>query len=234
MGIHPQEEASSQAVESVSSIAPFVVAGSVLPTWTIAVIALLGTARPVSNASAFILGNATFRLLLGAAVLFALPLPDSESFRLDSGVWDARLVVSVGILLVVLAIWVWIRRADERAEQWVERAERITPGVSFAVGFLSVASPGVQYAYLLGGLATIMETIPEASHRILALALFVILLQWMLVLPVVIFVSFRETSRWTLARMKDWLKANGRKLVAGILGLAGAYVTMMGVLQWME
>ncbi len=219
-------------METLSAIAPFAIAGSILPTWTIVVIALLGTARPVANATGFILGNAVFRMLFGSAVLFVLPLPDSESFRLDSGVWDARLVVLIGVALLILAAWVWTRRTDDKAEGWVERAERITPKTSFAVGFASVAMPGVQYAYILGGLAAIMETIPEASGKLFALAVFVVLLQWMLALPIVVYVVYRQGAQRVLSRMKKWLKANGQKLVAGILGLAGTYLTVAGVFQW--
>jgi hypothetical protein len=218
-------------VDTVIAIAPFVIAGSILPTWTIAVIALLGTARPVANASAFILGNAAFRTVLGLAVLFVVPLPDSESFRLDSGAWDARLVIATGIGLFALAAWIWTRPVSEESENWVDRAENIRPRTSFIAGALVTASPGVQYAYLLGGLAVVLETTGSASERVAALLLFVLALQWMLATPVVIYLLFREGSARILQRMKGWLRSYGQRLVAGILGIAGGYVTVLGVIQ---
>ncbi len=216
---------------TLTGIAPFVIAGSILPTWTILVIALLGTARPVANAFFFILGNATFRTVLGLAVLFVLPLPDSESFRLDSGAWDARLVIAIGLGLVLLAAWLWTRRATQEGPSWVERAENIRPRTAFLTGAVVTASPGVQYAYLLGGLAVILETTSSRVGEVVALVLFALALQWMLALPIVIYLLFPAQSARVLERMKAWLGAYGQRLVAGVLGAAGAYVTYTGIVQ---
>ncbi|MBE0416890.1 MAG: GAP family protein [Coriobacteriia bacterium] len=218
-------------MDTVISIAPFVIAGSILPTWTIVVIALLGTARPVANSTAFILGNAAFRALLGLAVLFVVPLPDSKSFRLDSGAWDARLVIAIGVGLFALAAWIWTRPTAEESGSWGDRAEHIRPRTSFIAGALMTASPGVQYAYLLGGLAVILETTTGVAARVTTLVLFVLALQWMLAMPIVIYLLFREGSTRILQRMKGWLRAYGQRLVAGVLGVAGTYVTAIGVMQ---
>jgi len=224
-------EERAKTVDTLAGIAPFVVAGSILPTWTILVIALLGTARPVANAAAFILGNAAVRTALGLMVLFVVPLPDSESFRLDSGTWDARAVIAIGIGLVLLAGWLWTRRPEQEGPTWVERAENISPRTAFVTGALVTASPGVQYAYLLGGLAVILETASSRAAEVIALALFAIALQWMLALPIAIYLLFPAQSARVLERMKVWLGAHGQRLVAGVLGLAGTYVTYSGIVQ---
>lgn len=217
-------------MDTLVAIAPFAVAGSILPTWTLVVIALLGTERPVANASAFIAGNAAFRFALGLAVLFVVPLPESESFRLDSGTYDARLVIAFGVALLSLAIWVWSRSHDPRAGEWVERAERIRPRTAFIAGAIAVASPGVQYAYLLGGIAAILET-GTLTEGVVSLTLFVLALQWMLALPIVIYATFRERAERVLAKMKGFLRRRGNQLVATVLGLAGAYVLLLGFVQ---
>lgn len=218
-------------MDTLASIWPFVVAGSILPTWTIVVIALLSTARPVANATAFILGNAAFRMTLGLVILFVVPLPDSDSFRLDSGAWDARFVVTFGIALCALAAWIWTRPIAEEGSSWVERAENIRPRTAFVGGILMTASPGVQYAYLLGGLAVILETAAGDVGRVTSLLVFVVALQWMLATPVAIYLVFRDASTRVLERMKGWLKAHGHRLIAGVLGLAGTYVTVTGIVQ---
>ncbi len=217
-------------METLAAIAPFAIAGSILPTWTIVVIALLGTARPVANASAFIAGNAVFRIALGVTVLFVVPLPDSDSFRLDSGVLDARVVLSIGVGLLALAGWVWTRTNDSAEKTWVDRAERIGPGTAFIAGLVAVASPGVQYAYLLGGVAAILESGGGATG-VLALVAFVVALQWMLALPIVIYLAFRERSEHVLSRMKGFLRRHGNRIVAAVLGVAGGYVAVLGITQ---
>jgi hypothetical protein len=218
-------------MDTLAAIAPFVVAGSILPTWTILVIALLGTARPVVNSAAFILGNAAFRMLLGLAVLFVIPLPDSESFRLDSGVWDARIVIALGLALLALAAWLWTRRPEREGKTWVEKAENIRPRTAFLAGAAVTASPGVQYAYLLGGIAVILETASSGLGEVVALAIFVLALQWMLALPIAIYLLFPQQSARILQRMKAWLGAYGQRLIAAVLGVAGAYVTVSGIMQ---
>jgi threonine/homoserine/homoserine lactone efflux protein len=218
-------------MDTLTAIAPFVVAGSILPTWTILVIALLGTARPVVNSTAFILGNAAFRMLLGLAVLFVVPLPDSESFRLDSGVWDARIVILLGLALMALAAWLWTRRPEQEGKNWVEKAENIRPRTAFLAGAAVTASPGVQYAYLLGGIAVVLETSSSGLGEVVALTIFVLALQWMLALPIAIYLLFPQQSARILRRMKVWLGAYGQRLVAAVLGVAGAYVTISGIMQ---
>jgi threonine/homoserine/homoserine lactone efflux protein len=218
-------------MDTLTAIAPFVVAGSILPTWTILVIALLGTGRPVVNSTAFILGNAAFRMLLGLAVLFVVPLPDSESFRLDSGVWDARIVIALGLALLALAAWLWTRRPEQEGKTWVEKAENIRPRTAFLAGAAVTASPGVQYAYLLGGIAVILETTSGGLGEVVALAVFVLALQWMLALPIAIYLMFPQRSARILQRMKVWLGAYGQRLIAAVLGVAGAYVTVSGIMQ---
>lgn len=218
-------------METATALAPFVVAGSILPTWTIVVIALLGTARPVANSTAFVLGNAAFRALLGIAVLFVIPLPDSESFRLDSGAWDARAVTVFGVGLLALAVWLWTRPPAPEGDSWVERAEQIRPRTAFVAGALMTASPGVQYAYLLGGLAAVLETTGGPVDRVVALGVFVLALQWMLATPIAIYLLFREGAERILKRMKSWLRVYGQRLVAGVLGVAGTYVFVIGAIQ---
>lgn len=218
-------------MDSWVGLVPFAVAGSILPTWTIAVIALLGTERPVANSTAFILGNAATRMAVGLAVLFVIPLPDSESFRLDSGVWDARLVIAIGVGLLALAAWLWTRPAAAESESWVDRAERIRPRTAFFAGALVTASPGVQYAYLLGGLAAIIEVSRDPFVQVAALFVFVVVLQWMLATPIVIYAVFREQSTRILERMKVWLREHGQRLVGGILGAAAVYVIAVGIMQ---
>ncbi len=217
-------------METLTAVLPFALAGSILPTWTLVVIALLGTARPVANASAFIAGNIVFRTLLGLAVLLVVPLPDSESFRLDSGAYDARIVIALGAALIALAAWVWRSSRDPSAGGWVERAEHIRPRTSFLAGLIAVASPGVQYAYLLGGVAAILES-GRGVGNAAALLGFVLALQWMLVLPIAIYLLSRERSQRVLSRMKGFLRRRGNQLVAGVLGLAGTYVVVLG---WMQ
>ena len=216
-------------METLIAVAPFAIAGSILPTWTIVVIGLLGTARPVANALAFVAGNAVFRLALGVVlVLFATALPDSANLRLDSGGFSPVVPLAVGIGLLGLGALVWRRPPAAEGRTLIDRAERVHPAIAFVAGLAAVAAPGVQYAYFLGGVAAIAETVAGTAARLAGLAVLVLALQWMLVLPVVVYLGLRTRADRLLETMKGWLKANGPRLGGGILFAVGLYLTVFG------
>ncbi len=219
-------------MEALVAVAPFVIAGSILPTWTVIVIGLLGTARPVTNALSFVAGNVVFRLALGAVlVFFAAALPDSASLRLDSGGFPPAVPLAFGLGFLGLGAVVWRRPPAAEGRTLIDRAERVRPAVAFVAGLAAVAAPGVQYAYFVGGVAALAETLASTTARLAALGAFVLALQWMLVLPVLIYLVFRSSADRTLEAMKRWLKANGPRLGGGILMAAGLYLTVFGVLE---
>lgn len=216
-------------METLVAVAPFLIAGSILPTWTAIVIGLLSTARPVTNALAFVAGNVVFRLGLGIVlVLFAAALPDSASLRLDSGGFPPAVPLAFGLSLFGLGVMVWRRPPAAEGRTLIDRAERVRPPLAFLAGLVSVASPGVQYAYFIGGMAALTETLASTTARLTALGVFVLALQWMLVLPVLIYLAFRRSADRTLEAMKRWLKANGPGLGGGILIAAGLYLAVFG------
>ncbi len=221
-------------METLVAVAPFAVAGSILPTWTAIVIGLLGTARPVTNALAFIAGNAVFRFALGAVlVLFASALPDSASLRLDSGDFPPAVPLAVGIGLLGLGVVVWRRPPAAEGRSLVDRVEQVRPGIAFLAGAGTVAAPGVQYAYFLGGVAALTETLASTAARLAGVAVLALALQTMLVLPVLIYLAFRTRADRILRSMKRWLKANGPRLGGGILVAAGLYLAVFGVSEFL-
>ena len=216
-------------METLIAVAPFAIAGSILPTWTVIVIGLLGTGRPVANALAFVAGNAVFRLAFGVVLLlFATALPDSASLRLDSGGFSPVVPLAVGLGLLGLGVVVWQRPPAAKGRTLIDRAERVHPAIAFVAGLAAVAAPGVQYAYFLGGVAALAETLAGTATRLAALGAFVLALQWMLVLPVLVYLAFRSRADRVLEVMKRWLKANGPRLGGGILVAAGLYLTVFG------
>lgn len=218
-------------MEMLLALAPFAIAGSILPTWTIMVTTLLGTSRPVTNAAAFILGNVAYRTILGLIVLFAIPLPESDSFRLDSGAWDARFVIAFGLSLAGLAVFAATRRATSEQAGWLSRVERVRPRTAFLVGATVTASPGAQYAYFLGGAAVILDMAGGRASEAATLLLFVAALQWMLVLPILLYALFPHRAAIMLQRLRTFLSAHGQHIVAGLLGVAGIYLTVTGISQ---
>ncbi len=209
---------------------PFALAGAFVPTWTSHVIILLATDRPVANGLAFVLGNFTFRMLLGLAVLY---LMDATKFdRLtDSGAPNSTLMIVAAVTLWMLAFLLWRKgsRDNEELPGWMRAVERVPPALCFAYGMLLVALPGVQYVYFLGGVSVLGTASLSPPITVGLLALFSAFLQLMLLVPLGAFVFFRRQSTQGLARMKDWLAHHGNQVTAGLLLLFGVYALVIGV-----
>lgn len=58
--------------QTFAQLLPWVIAGAFLPTWTSYVTLVLGTDRPLTTASSYVLGNASWRFVLGFTTLFVV------------------------------------------------------------------------------------------------------------------------------------------------------------------
>jgi len=212
--------------ETLAMMLPFALAGAFLPTWTLFVIIFLGTSRPVANAVAFILGNATFRLALGLIVLYATPvaIPRFPTGNGSSGL-TGTLYLAGAIGLAILAFLQFRRRNDppKPLPGWVAGLERMGPLVSFFFGIITVASPGIQYVYFLGGISELAGAGLSTPQALIALVLFVAFLEIMLLVPLAVFLLFRTRAEELLARLKSWLESNSAATTSVILGLLSLY-----------
>ena len=214
--------------ETFVRILPFALAGLFLPTWTLYVIALLGTDRPLADSIAFVLGNAVFRMGLGIAVLygFSISFP-AETASTSAGPTPlAAALFGVG---GVLAIAIGVREFTNRdrpsvaTEAILSRFRRITPWIAFALGFAMVAAPGIQYVYFLGGVGVIEDAGLGAAQSLALLAVFVLLLESMLLTPIVLYAALRSRARPLLDSLQTWIITRGRLVGATILIALGAY-----------
>jgi hypothetical protein len=213
-------------IETAAAMLPFALAGAFLPTWTIFVIIFLGTTRPASNAAAFILGNATFRLGLGLFVLFVTPVavPELPQGAESSGL--TGIVYGVAALLFALMAFGQFRHRNDPPRPmpgWVSSLERMPPIVAFGFGFITVAAPGIQYVYFLGGMSVLAGASLNTPETLVLLVLFVAFLEIMLVVPLGIFLLFRRRAEELLARFKNWIEVNNRATTAVILALLALY-----------
>jgi hypothetical protein len=213
--------------EPLGPLLPFVAGGAFLPTWTVYVILLLGTARPLANALAFIGGNAVFRMGLGLLVIYALDTMPGFSQTSPTPSQGQAIGYGLASLATLALAVVALRRPDdpERPQpMWMQRFERMNPALSFGLGFAAVASPGIQWAYFLGGVNEILRANMTPPLELAVLALFVVALQSMLLVPIVVFAARRESAASTLASMKRWINGHTNRAAGVILLLVTAYL----------
>lgn len=216
-------------MSTIAALAPFVLAGAFLPTWTSRVIIFLGTDRPLRVSLAYISGNASWRLLLGGAVLLSV---DVAQPRLPEGVHltpdvAAILAVTCGVLGLALLLARPHKETSARElPRWVAVYRRIPAWIAFSLGFVSCASPGVQWAYFLGGMGVIVSSGFGFPLQLALTVVFVVLLESMLFLPIGVFLLRPEEASSRLAQVEYWLGRNGAAVTAVILMLVAVLLVL--------
>jgi hypothetical protein len=214
---------------------PFAVAGAMVPSWTKYVVILLGSKRPITNGLAFVLGNATFRLLFGivALALFTVDRVDA-TIQDPPGNQDNLYLIVPAIALALLGIWLFRKKPKREDElpKWLKALEGIKPRLAFGAGFAMVALPGIQYVYFLGGIGVMHNSGMSWAQVLFVLVVFVAFLQLMLLSPVIVFRLGGERAERYMASFKVWLGKNEFKVFAVIfLGFAGfLFLKVFGIL----
>jgi hypothetical protein len=217
--------------ELIVEIAPFAIAGMIVPSWTKYVILLLFTGKPIRNAYAYVAGNAAFRLILGFVALYIAQVPAIEQTAQDPpGPTSAWLLIP-GLLLWGFAVYLWRKPPadEEKVPGWLQVLDAVKPWHAFLGGFVMVALPGIQYVYFFGAVGVIAAAPYGPVGSFLLLIALIAFLELMLLTPIVIFSLSGERALETVGRIKDWLGRNEYKVGAAVLFLFGAYLVLSGI-----
>ena len=223
-------------VRTVAQLLPFAIGGAFLPTWTSHVILLLRTERPVATASAYVGGNAIWRLVLGFAAIFVVSVTAPEQGRQGVSI-PVGVAWTIAALLAATGAWLLARRSKadgteaKTLPKWIGRFKRFPPWAAFGFGVYNCATPGSQWVYFLGGCGVIASAGLAWEWRIVLLVVFVAVLEVMLVAPIIIYARRREEATAGFARLDRWLARHAATVVGGILVMLGAlfvYIALAG------
>jgi hypothetical protein len=218
--------------QTIVKMLPFLLAGMVVPSWTKYVILLLATSRPKLNASAFVLGNATFRLLLGffSLYVFQINYVDEQTSNPPGG--ESTWLIVPGLLLIGLAVYLFRRKPERETDElpgWLTKFSSINPWVAFLGGFIMVALPGVQYVYFLGGVGVIAKSSLDAVTSLILLILFVLCLELMLITPIVIFAATGERGEMWMQKAKVWIGKHESQVIGVVIFFFGGFLLFLGI-----
>ncbi len=207
-------------------LVPWIIAGAFLPTWTSYVTILLGTDRPLRTSSSYVLGNATWRLVLGFTTLFIVSVaaPKTQSQGVTMPPWFAW---SLAAILCGMGFWLVTRKPKTASAQaneipvWLRTLKKLPPAAAFGYAVYNCALPGAQWVYFLGGCAVIASSGFDAEWQFLLLVVFIMFLETMLVTPIVIYYRKREDARETFDRLDVWLGRHASTVFGGILLMIG-------------
>jgi hypothetical protein len=217
---------------TIVTMLPFLLAGMVVPSWTKYVILLLATDRPKLNASAFVLGNATFRFLLGFVSLYVFQINYVEEQTSNPPGGESVWLLVPGLLLVGLAVYLFRRRPEQDTDElpgWLTKFSSINPWVAFAGGFIMVALPGVQYVYFLGGVGAIAKSSLDAAASLLLLLAFVFCLELMLMAPIVFFAAAGRRGEAWMHQAKVWIGRHESQVIGVVIFFFGAFLLVLGI-----
>lgn len=220
--------------QTFAQLLPWIIAGAFLPTWTSYVTLLLGTDRPLQTSSAYVIGNATWRIFLGVITLFIVTAA-APKIRKTGISMPPSLAWFLAAVLAGIGFWLIIRRPKtetvkpDSVPKWLQTLKRLPPWAAFGYAVYNCALPGAQWVYFLGGTAVIAASGLATDAQFVLLLVFVALLEVMLITPIVIYYRRRESARATFDKLDVWLGRYASTVFGGILLMIGAFFALIAI-----
>jgi cytochrome c biogenesis protein CcdA len=137
--------------------------------------------------------------------------------------------VAIGLLMLMFAA-VIVLRSRRRPKKPEDQDKRIHEGrvaVAFGLGVI-MWLPSPTY---LAALKEINDTHSGWALTTVYAGVAVILVLWILEIPVVLYLLFREPTQRHLGTANGWIKEHGRALLAALTAIGGVGILLKGILQ---
>jgi hypothetical protein len=200
------------------------------PWCIIGVIVILGTARPLANAAAFLGGAVTSMVLVFGVCSLAFGNLDLTTHTTPTST-TAIIQIVIGAALLGWGGWRWFRRpirtpdSPEPPEpKWLSAIDRVRPLIAFPIG-LCMPNPILAVA---GSLAILKADLSTAEAA-LSLIIFILVSLCTLITPVAVYVRSPDTVASRLQDWKTWLAANSGTILTVLLVFYGVLLVGEGV-----
>ncbi len=207
----------------------FAVLAALSPTALLVLAVFLGSASPRRTALLYLAGAL---VMSSAMAVIAMVVLRAGHFELPSH-HQARygLRLGLGLLSLVIALVVVRRKPrppdPDKPQGFISRmVASPAPLSAFAAGIL-IFTPSVTFIAAVQVVATAKTSL---AFDVLALALIVVVDVMFVWLPLVCYLFVPDATTRRLKTFNAWLRANGHKLLAGGLLLAGLVLTLDGAL----
>jgi cytochrome c biogenesis protein CcdA len=187
--------------------------------------------RPLLRyAFAYLAGAALAESAASAVVLLGLGAAGFTRQRPTRSGW---FYVAIGVLMLAFAAVVYLRSQRPRKEKEKSKDKqdaRIHEGrvaVAFGLGLVMwLPSPT-----FLAALKQIEDTHSGWELTTVYAAIAVLLVLWILEIPIIFFLLFREPARHHLGTTNAWLKQHGVALLAALTAVGGVGILIKGITQ---
>ena len=199
------------------------------PTALLVAAVYLGSARPRLTAAVYLTGAVVVSLVTGVVILAVLRStglnhPDQHTPR-----YGLRL--GLGILLLAAAVLVARRRPQPPDPAKPQRGivSRLianpAPASAFLTGVL-IFAPGLTFLAALQVIATARASVELTAVALIVVVAINVLLIW---LPIVLHVIAPGPTTRTLTAFNGWLRAHGKQVLVGVLGVVGVIMVVNGI-----
>ncbi len=142
----------------------------------------------------------------------------------------AALQLAVGVALVGLAIYVRTRPARPRDPGKRSRIDRYLQSsrLAFVLGVTLYLLPSPQY---IGAVGSVAGANMGKGSELIALAVIVVLMLWMVELPMLMLLVAPERGTRTLEAVNGWFAGRGRTMLVVLLAAIGCYLVVNGLIH---
>jgi Kef-type K+ transport system membrane component KefB len=196
-------------------------AASIYPPAVAAIIALGRGAHVRTRVLVFVLAAASVTYVAGVLMLFVLvgigatgPLHYTPS---------ASLELALGLVLIAFAIHLQrkpptTRRSGSKVERYLR-----SPRLAFVLGLTLYLLPSPIY---VAAVKTVADADFSTGHELLALAITVVVMLWLIELPMVMLLAMPARAALVLDRTNRWFSRRGRLLAVLLCAAAGVYLVV--------
>jgi|HubBroStandDraft_3_1064219.scaffolds.fasta_scaffold38886_3 hypothetical protein len=198
---------------------------SIYPPAVAAVIALGRGSEVRSRVFVFVLAAASATYASGALTLLLLSGLGATGSRHRAP--SATIDLALGVILILVAIL--LRRRwrtppkpgrDSKIERYLQSRR-----LAFVLGVVLYGLPSPVY---LGAVKGIADAKLSTAGELLALAVTVVLMLWLIELPMLMLLTVPDRASSELERINAWFARHGRRLVVLACFAAGAYLIVRG------
>ena len=222
----------------LAQAAGFALLAAISPTALLVMAVFLGSASPRVTAGMYVAGAVIMTVAMAVVVLIVLRSVGLSHPREHTPRYALRL--GLGVVALAAAAFVTVRtgRAARRrppaaADDKVRRPSLVTrltatprPATAFLLGLLLFA-PSATFIAAVQVIATADARVPVTVLALLVVVAISALTVW---LPLLAYLAFPDATTRTLRTANEWLRANGRTLVAVALWVAGVILVVNGAL----
>jgi hypothetical protein len=202
----------------VGFLLPLGVGATISPMATAVCLMLLNTRRPLAKAVAFLIGYSTGLVAIGILSLVFFGGGGTADAGRSSAIKDT-IDATFGIFFLVMALKIWLKAPDPNAPPpgWIDVIDTIGVGKALLFRIILMATNFSSLPLYLSGLKEIVTANIGILDGILVLALFILLVEIGLLVPIVAYALAPQRSSVVLGTVLQWIEKNNRITVSSFL-----------------